>query len=167
MIIFDFLLACECNVQGSLSDTCDMNGKCQCKTFTNCNVTGTKCDNADDGCFGFPTPKACQCDLDGSVNNNCHKVTGHCDCNPNVQGELCDECKDNHYDFPNCKPCRCDKKGSKNKACNIDSGDCDCHRHVVGQKCDQCQESFFGFPDCKGNLKELVLNCFNSIYLGF
>ena len=95
---------------------------------------------------------ACQCDLDGSVNNNCHKVTGHCDCNPHVKGELCDECKDNHYDFPACKACRCNKKGSKNKACNVDSGDCDCLPNVFGQKCDKCQRHYYPdpFPDCKG-----------------
>ena len=44
---------CLCNEEGSVGITCDENsGKCTCKE----NMTGDKCDRADDGFYGFPVP---------------------------------------------------------------------------------------------------------------
>ena len=44
---------CLCNEEGSVGITCDENsGKCTCKE----NMTGDKCDRADDGFYGFPEP---------------------------------------------------------------------------------------------------------------
>ena len=37
---FENVLACGCNDEGSVSTSCDSNGRCDCKT----NVIGTKCD---------------------------------------------------------------------------------------------------------------------------
>ena len=47
-----FFLACDCNPDGSVNHLCDDNGKCTCKE----NMTGDKCDRADDGFYGFPVP---------------------------------------------------------------------------------------------------------------
>ena len=50
MILF---AECLCNEEGSIGIACDENsGKCTCKE----NMTGDKCDRADDGFYGFPVP---------------------------------------------------------------------------------------------------------------
>ena len=50
MILF---AECLCNEDGSVGIACDENsGKCTCKE----NMTGDKCDRADDGFYGFPEP---------------------------------------------------------------------------------------------------------------
>ena len=50
MILF---AECLCNEEGSVGIACDENsGKCTCKE----NMTGDKCDRADDGFYGFPVP---------------------------------------------------------------------------------------------------------------
>ena len=43
-------LACECNISGSESIGCDLNGTCTCKE----NVTGNKCEFCTTGYFPFP-----------------------------------------------------------------------------------------------------------------
>ena len=43
---------CECNVDGSVDDTCDADGKCTCKEH----IAGDKCDEAEPGYYEFPDP---------------------------------------------------------------------------------------------------------------
>ena len=45
---------------------------------------------------------ACLCDSVGSIDNNCHKETGTCECKANVQGDHCTTCVAQHYGFPQC-----------------------------------------------------------------
>ena len=44
----------------------------------------------------------CGCDSEGSMDNNCHKETGNCECKPNIQGGDCSSCIAKHYAFPKC-----------------------------------------------------------------
>ena len=49
-----------------------------------------------DGYWGFGEDsltgcKQCDCDMGGSVSNNCDKLTGQCHCRPNVVGKRCNE----------------------------------------------------------------------------
>ena len=52
LLKLSFSIACGCNKQGveSGDQTCDKNGKCNCK----CDVTGDKCDICEVGHQGFP-----------------------------------------------------------------------------------------------------------------
>ena len=43
-------LACVCNVEGSLTEKCDKDGKCSCKA----NIIGEKCDTCKDEFHSFP-----------------------------------------------------------------------------------------------------------------
>ena len=45
-----FLIACECNLEGSTNSQCYENHQCICKA----NITGLKCDSCFDNDFGFP-----------------------------------------------------------------------------------------------------------------
>ena len=45
------ILACNCDVQGSIDVSCDDNGKCNCKV----NFAGDKCNECADGYFDYPT----------------------------------------------------------------------------------------------------------------
>ena len=48
-ILFNFV-DCECNLAGSYGNTCDANGKCNCKA----NIVGNKCDTCSVGYWNFP-----------------------------------------------------------------------------------------------------------------
>ena len=42
--------ACDCNISGSISTSCNSSGECTCKS----NVSGTKCATCMSGYYGFP-----------------------------------------------------------------------------------------------------------------
>ena len=50
---FFFNLACKCDEQGSLTELCDDDGKCDCKP----NIVGEKCDACLDQFYSFPQCK--------------------------------------------------------------------------------------------------------------
>ena len=46
----------------------------------------------------------CNCNLNGSENNICNKITGKCTCqNEFICGQNCDQCCDGYYAHPNCQ----------------------------------------------------------------
>lgn len=45
---------------------------------------------------------ACECNEEGSANDNCDVATGQCVCKANFHGLHCDECKNGYYEYPNC-----------------------------------------------------------------
>ena len=49
------ILACGCNDQGSVDESCDINGQCSCEE----NVDGLKCDACSTGFNGFPSCSSC------------------------------------------------------------------------------------------------------------
>lgn len=111
---------CECNQSGSLSASCDEEGRCQCIT----GVTGDKCDRCDHGYYNFrengctrknlscpslmshhsrhvllmsrmfASSPACDC---AHTHGNCNAETGECICPPHTHGAKCEECETNHW----------------------------------------------------------------------
>lgn len=53
-------------------------------------------------CFVFDLESsisACNCDLKGSVDDDCDPCTSQCKCRPSVGGLNCDECLDGFFGF--------------------------------------------------------------------
>lgn len=75
-------------------------GQCICKP----GVTALRCNECRDGTFGLHEENLfgcsdCGCNVGGSVDNTCDKLTGQCRCRPRVTGQQCDEPLQLHY-FP-------------------------------------------------------------------
>ncbi|CAL1527731.1 unnamed protein product, partial [Lymnaea stagnalis] len=95
--------ACECATAGTVgaSSIClsDSTGQCTCKI----NVQGRACDTCKDGFYNLTSDKAegctpCNCDVGGSENQICDKVTGQCVCSSqNLMGRRCDSIQQGYY----------------------------------------------------------------------
>ena len=48
------ILVCGCNINGSISASCDPDGQCDCKS----NIIGIKCTHCETGYHGFPDCKS-------------------------------------------------------------------------------------------------------------
>ncbi|KAH9524560.1 Usherin [Bulinus truncatus] len=87
---------CECYKDGTVGNntTCqaDSVGQCSCKA----NVDGRACDKCKEGFYNLTVDNIlgctpCNCDVGGSVNQICDKLTGQCVCiSPNIVGRSCD-----------------------------------------------------------------------------
>ncbi|XP_048488928.1 laminin subunit alpha [Plutella xylostella] len=94
---------CDCHLAGTLGGlgSCNTkNGQCICKH----NVGERRCDQCQDGYYRLETDNVfgcteCDCDIGGSTDNNCDKLTGQCRCNSRVEGRRCDQPIRAHY-FP-------------------------------------------------------------------
>ncbi|XP_065337904.1 laminin subunit alpha [Cloeon dipterum] len=94
---------CSCNEAGTVGGirVCDTkSGQCMCKP----SVTSRKCEECVDGTYDLMESNLfgctdCGCDIGGSVNSVCNKVTGQCLCQPRVSGRTCDEPLQLHF-FP-------------------------------------------------------------------
>nr|XP_042908817.1 agrin-like [Parasteatoda tepidariorum] len=87
---------CNCNRLGSFSLTCDpATGQCPCKP----GVGGLRCDRCEPGFWGLHKISdgssgcsPCDCDLYGSVRDDCEQMTGRCVCKNGIQGMKCNIC---------------------------------------------------------------------------
>ncbi|XP_073334366.1 laminin subunit gamma-3 [Pagrus major] len=102
-------LPCNCNINGTLSLQCDVEGRCACRV----GVTGLKCDTCLPGyhSLGPGGCRPCECDPSGSV-DHCSPLDGRCLCKTNVEGHSCDRCKPGFFNLQRgspagCKPCFC------------------------------------------------------------
>lgn len=102
-------LPCNCNINGSVSLQCDVEGRCACRV----GVTGGKCDTCQAGfhSLGPGGCRPCECEPSGSV-DNCSPLNGHCYCKPNVEGQSCNRCKPGFFNLQQvnpagCQPCFC------------------------------------------------------------
>ncbi|XP_032527888.2 laminin subunit alpha [Danaus plexippus] len=94
---------CSCNLAGTLGGLGACNtrsGQCTCKM----NVGERQCDECQDGFYKLESQNlfgcaACDCDIGGSIDNNCDKRTGQCRCHSRVEGRRCDRPIRAHY-FP-------------------------------------------------------------------
>ncbi|RXG51381.1 Laminin subunit alpha [Armadillidium vulgare] len=94
---------CACHTPGTVGalTTCDMiHGQCTCKP----NVVSRACNECKDGTFNLMEDNLfgcseCQCNIGGSNNNICEKITGQCSCRHRIQGQRCDQPMKTHY-FP-------------------------------------------------------------------
>lgn len=80
-------------------DTCESKtGQCACKPA----VSGRSCNECADGSYDLYGGnlfgcKDCNCDIGGSLNGVCDKVTGQCKCHPRVTGQTCSHPITTHY----------------------------------------------------------------------
>lgn len=80
-------------------DTCNTKtGQCACKP----SVRGRVCDECQDGTFDLFGGnlfgcKDCGCDIGGSINSVCNKVSGQCKCHPRISGQRCSHPLSTHY----------------------------------------------------------------------
>uniref|UniRef100_A0A669CIN5 Laminin, gamma 3 n=1 Tax=Oreochromis niloticus TaxID=8128 RepID=A0A669CIN5_ORENI len=105
----DPCLPCNCNVNGSVSLQCDVEGRCACRD----GVTGGKCNTCQAGfhSIGPGGCRPCECDLSGSV-GDCSPLDGRCYCKQNVEGQNCNRCKPGFFNLQQvnpagCQPCFC------------------------------------------------------------
>jgi len=109
---------CNCNQVGSLSLSCNNQGRCACKP----GITGDKCDNCKPGYYGFSSSgcRRCNCNYEGSLITNCD-ASGQCKCKDDVIGKQCNKCKPSYFDLETnnpkgCKACFCYGHGISCKA---------------------------------------------------
>ena len=78
----------------------------------------------------------CQCNPEGSVDQNCDSSTSQCQCKSlAIEGRSCDTCKDGYFGFPECQPCQCN---GHSVTCDKDSGVCsDCSNGRIGDHCEK------------------------------
>ncbi|KAM3968484.1 laminin subunit alpha [Aphomia sociella] len=94
---------CNCNVSGTLGGlgVCNTrSGQCTCKMH----VGERQCDQCLNGFYELESNNVfgcteCDCDIGGSIDNNCDKITGQCRCHSRVEGRRCDRPIQAHY-FP-------------------------------------------------------------------
>ncbi|XP_013408769.1 laminin subunit alpha isoform X2 [Lingula anatina] len=94
---------CDCFGPGTVSGDgiCNpVSGQCQCKPF----ASGRQCSTCVDGTYNLKDNNLfgctdCDCDMGGSLDNNCDKNTGQCTCRPRVNGRRCDKPLNTHF-FP-------------------------------------------------------------------
>ncbi|XP_072039253.1 laminin subunit alpha-1-like [Amphiura filiformis] len=133
---------CECFTSNKVCDR--TTGQCVCPTLT----AGRRCDrcvtfawglNGDDGC------QRCDCDLQGSISQQCDLVSGECDCYPGVGTPTCSECEDGFKILTNsgCQPCGCSPDGSLGSVCNKTDGQCSCKENTGGLTCHDCAAGTF------------------------
>ncbi|XP_041356694.1 laminin subunit alpha-like [Gigantopelta aegis] len=139
-------LPCSCDIDGSLSFTCEpFGGQCECRE----NVIGRNCTVCKPGNYGFPRCKPCNCPY-----GLCHPFSGECICPPRVEGERCDRCAPETYGFDpliGCQLCNCDQYGVEDEDLNCDqqTGECRCKPNVAGRRCDTCDPGYHSFPYCQ------------------
>ncbi|KAH9420223.1 Laminin subunit alpha-2 [Dermatophagoides pteronyssinus] len=157
--------ACEpCTAPGHICDS--KTGKCVCPP----NTAGPTCNDCAPGTWGFDVLAGCQtcdCNLQGSVNNECNHKTGECVCLDGFEGMHCEKCKFGYYRFPNCRRCDCHEPGTDPSSCREDglcqcdeSGQCPCKQNVAGRRCDVCKEGTFGLA------ADNPLGCFQCFCFG-
>ncbi|KAJ8973563.1 hypothetical protein NQ317_009587 [Molorchus minor] len=94
---------CNCNRTGVLGGiaVCDTeDGQCVCKP----SVGSRSCSECEDGTYDLKEDNLfgctdCGCDVGGSINHICNKITGQCSCQSRVSGRTCKEPLQAHY-FP-------------------------------------------------------------------
>lgn len=91
--------SCQCNPLGSHGTSCDRKSQqCVCKP----GVGGLKCDRCKPGYWGMRKIDQgnmgcipCDCNVYGSLRDDCEQNSGRCKCKPGITGIKCNRCSDN------------------------------------------------------------------------
>jgi laminin alpha 1/2 len=66
--------------------------------------SGERCQRCDYGYYGQPTQgipcQPCHCNVNGSVSDECHELTGQCNCKQGITGRDCTYCAPRHVISP-------------------------------------------------------------------
>lgn len=145
---------CLCNKLGTNADrgVCNhLTGQCPCLDH----VTGLDCGKCQPNYYKFSSGKgceACNCDLQGSLSQDCNDFDGVCQCKPGFGGRRCDQCADGTFGDPKqrCQTCQCNREGSLSLVCDNKTGACRCLQGIGGAKCDKCARGYIGrWPNCE------------------
>ena len=70
----------------------------------------------------------CECDLLGSLTEQCDVITGTCSCRAGVSGSKCQTCQQGYWELSEngCQQCQCDDVGALSSVCNVTTGQCPC-----------------------------------------
>ena len=70
----------------------------------------------------------CECDLLGSLTEQCDVITGTCSCRAGVSGSKCHTCQRGYWELSEngCQQCQCDDVGALSSVCNVTTGQCPC-----------------------------------------
>ncbi|XP_071840529.1 agrin-like isoform X4 [Apostichopus japonicus] len=86
---------CDCNEYGAYSKECDDSGQCSCRP----GVTAELCNSCVPGYWNFrgivdgnEGCEPCECNVGGSVRDDCGQDYGECVCKAGVTGMKCDKC---------------------------------------------------------------------------
>ncbi|CAG5119070.1 unnamed protein product, partial [Candidula unifasciata] len=151
--------ACNCDEYGTICDS--VTGQCQCPD----NTMGLQCEHCVPDSWGWNKTLGCQlceCNLLGSVSQQCNETTGICACKMGVEGAKCDLCVDGFFNLTTqgCSPCMCNEAGSAGSVCNKTTGQCLCKENTGSRQCDTCLPGTFGL-DSKN-----PMGCLNCICMG-
>lgn len=144
---------CNCSVLGTnfTIGNCDsITGQCPCHK----NVMGINCDQCTENHWRIAVGTGCDpcdCDIIGSVSQQCNPYIGKCSCKPGHGGRQCDQCEENYWGNPNieCYECECNRYGATSQQCMRENGSCICRPGIGGYKCDTCARGFLGeAPQC-------------------
>lgn len=139
---------CDCDVLGTNGTIqyCDnQSGQCPCLK----NVHGIRCDQCIENHWKIASGEGCEhcnCDLNGSENEQCNPYDGQCTCKPGFGGRQCDQCQANYWGDPHkqCHHCDCDPYGSATSQCDRVTGQCKCVKGIGGYKCNECDRGYLG-----------------------
>lgn len=157
------MVACNCDVHGSVGVSCNADGQCLCHP----NFNGKLCDSCQEGFYNFPSCEDCNCDPAGVIDKfaGCGSVpVGElCQCKERVTGRICNECMPLYWSLnisnpDGCEVCDCYSDGTiaTLDTCNTKTGQCACKPYTQGRTCNDCKDgtydldgsSLYGCKDC-------------------
>ncbi|XP_041484164.1 laminin subunit alpha-like isoform X1 [Lytechinus variegatus] len=141
---YDVCQPCMCDPILSTGNCAPLTGQCECKP----EYAGPDCTECNEGYYGYPYCRPCDCNVNGTENKVCQVNGGQCPCKPNFTGRNCNLCALSYYGFPECQRCDCNTIGSYDIVCDSENGQCSCREIYDGRSCDRCRDGHYNFPTC-------------------
>ncbi|XP_077565318.1 laminin subunit alpha-2 isoform X2 [Stigmatopora nigra] len=135
-------VACRCTHLGSVSQRCDVEGRCICRP----GFAGTRCDQRRQGYERRETRRPVERVPVEAVQQRLGVPSRSGGC---PRGAYWPSAGAQTYGLVaggQCVPCHCNSFGSKSFDCD-ENGQCRCQPGVTGPKCDRCSRGFFNFQE--------------------